>query len=348
MSTYLQYNNHMILHSTDPSKYFGFVADPRPILGVKYLTYFNNPTSAHSNSFYEWIDNPVYCKSGIYRLADPTTFTDYLHYNGSVFVNITGSSVTDMPGVYSGKTGLKNRVEWSYRTVQIKNITRTTNWWGGHFSSWDTSTGNDFTASPVGFKSYSFKFKFDYAYPYASTDPSYTLGYIAITIQSKASEDTDPTLSYLSHYYLRAFTHTTNKLSLRLQCQDFNASGVSVTVEPSVYNGASYVSGTQNVTLPTLDINSWHQMTIVRDSHNLYFYIDGTLYVKCNIFTKNMAGYAYWAGADYFDLYGNQSRNTSVYMTEYLLSDQDMRDPNDSNHCLFWNGSDDVIFNEET
>ena len=349
MSTYLQFNNHMILHPTDSGKYFGYVADPRPNLGVKYLTYFNTPTSAHDSSFYEWIDNPVYCQSGIYRLANPTTFTDYLYYNGSYFISVDGSSVTNMSDSYSGKTGIKNEVDWSYRTVQIKNITRTTNWWSGHFSSWDTSTGNNFTAEPVGFKSYSFKFKYDYAYPNASTDPSYTLGYIAITIQTKASEETDPTLSYLSHYYLRAYTHSNGKLTLRLQSQDFNVSGVSVRVEPYVYNGASYVSGSQTVTLPTFNLTSWHQMTIIRESHNLYFYIDGVLYVKCNIFTDNMQGYAYWAGADYFDLFGNQTRGTSVYMTEYLLTDSDMRtDPNDPNHCLFWNSYNDIIFHEET
>lgn len=345
MSTFLQYNNHMILHPTDPSKYFGFVADPRPILGVKYLTYFNNPTSAHSNSFYEWIDNPVYCRSGIYRLANPTTFTDFT--SGK---QIPGSHVMDMDDGYSTKTGVRNCVSWSYRTIQLNNVTRNTNWWSGHFSSWDTSTGNSFTASPVGFKSYSLKFKWDGTYigAQSSTDPSYTIGYIALTFQTKSTESTDPALSYLSHYYLRAFCQKKGYISLRLQSVDFNSSGVSVQVEPTVYNGASYTSGTQIVTLPRVDIDLWHQLTVIHQGHTLRFYIDGVLYVMCNIFTKNMADYAYWAGADYFDLYGNQSRNTAVFMTEYLLSDSDMRDPNDSNHCLFWNGSDDVIFNEET
>lgn len=344
MSIYLARNGKMLTR-LNGTRYLGSVTDPRPVLGVKYLTYFNNPTSAHSSSSYEWIDNPVYCKSGIYPLANPTTFTDFT--SGK---QIPGSHVMDMDDGYSTKTGVRNQVSWSYRTIQLNNITRGTNWWSGHFSSWDTSSGTSFYSEPVGFKSYSLKFKWDGTSVTAqsSTYPSYTLGYIALKFLTKATESTDPTLSNLSGYYLRAFCQEKGYLSLRLQSVDFNASGVSVQVEPTVYNGASYTSGTQDVTLPRVDIDLWHQLTVIHQGHTLRFYIDGVLYVMCNIFTKNMADYAYWAGADYLDLYGNQSRNTAVFMTEYLLSDKDMRDPNDSNHCLFWNGSDDVIFNEET
>lgn len=321
MSNYLQFNNHMILHPTDPSKYFGSVIEPpNPILlGAKYLTYFDTPTPSDSSHIYTWVDNPVICVPANTPLSTDHMATGY-SYSGYRINN----ELVQLDGNYSNKTGIKSDIP---RVGAIYTID------GMSYSNMGLDTHFDFQ-SPNSYKtgkSIVFRFKVDLSNSVQQDSRVASFG-MRMSYYSWSSSSIAPGAGL---YHLDCWYDSSNSMGLDFYVSTLNHEEVQSTL--TLYNGATYPSTRSYasssiqkhyLTIPGVTKSIWHQCAIVLDNEYMYIFIDGVLYASC----RSAAPEFYGAGCEGCNNYG--SNYSPAYMTELLVTDYDIR--TSPTTCMTW------------